>query len=158
MLNNEHINKGDMIELRSFTNADIEQLQKYEHDIKSPADWEKLIETWNEKKYNDSYFEMYAVLKNGNIIGKASLYQRSEHIVSCGMEIYSEFRGNSFATNAYQILLSVAKQKGFTIAVAQVLADNSASIALHKKAGFESEDYAYTNKKGNLVYLFIKIL
>lgn len=147
-----------MIELRSFTYADIAQLQKYEHDQISIASWEKLIDTWNEKKYNDSYFEMYAVTVNGNLIGKASLYQRSEHIVSCGIELYSEFRGKGYATAAYRLLLSFAKQKGFTIAVAQVLADNSASIALHKKLGFEAEDYTFTNKKGNSVYYFIKAL
>ena len=147
-----------MIELRSFTNADIEQLQRYEHDRLSIAAWEKLIETWREKKYDDGYFEMFAVTDNGKLIGKASLYQRADHIVSCGIELYSEFRGKGYATDAYPILLSIAKQKGFTVAIAQVLADNSASIALHKKVGFESDYYTLTNKKGKSVYYFIKAL
>ncbi|MDE7406682.1 MAG: GNAT family N-acetyltransferase [Clostridiales bacterium] len=147
-----------MIELRNFTNADIEQLQKHEDGKPSHADCERLISTWNEKKYNGSDFEMYAVINNGNIVGKASLYARSEHIVSCGIELYAEFRGKGYATAAYPILLALAKQKGFAIAVAQVLANNSASIALHKKAGFEAEDYTYTNRKGNQVYYFIKAL
>lgn len=147
-----------MIELRNFTNADIEQLQKHEDGRLSQADCEKLIATWNEKKYNVGYFEMYAVIYNGNLIGKASLYKRSEHIVSCGIELYTEFCGKGYGTVAYPILLSFAKQKGFTIATAQVLTNNSASIALHKKAGFEAEDYTYTNQKGNQVYYFIKAL
>lgn len=147
-----------MIELRNYTNADIEQLQKYDNGELSKADCEQLITTWNEKKYNNGYFEMYAVINNGNIVGKASLYARSEHIVSCGIELFSEFRGKGYATAAYPIFLALAKQKGFTIAVAQVLANNSTSIALHKKAGFETEDYTYTNRKGNQVYYFIKAL
>lgn len=147
-----------MIELRNFTNADIEKLQKHEDSELSHADCERLILTWNEKKYNDGYFEMYAVINNGNIVGKASLYARSEHIVSCGIELYAEFRGKGYATAAYPILLSLAKQKRFTIAVAQVLANNAASIALHKKAGFEAEDYTYTNQQGKQIYYFIKAL
>lgn len=147
-----------MIELRNFANSDITQLQKYEDGKLSEADCEKLICTWNEKKYNDSYFEMYAIIENGKLVGKASLYARSEHIVSCGIELYSEYRGNGYAAEAYPILLASAKQKGFTIAVAQVLSNNTASIALHRKVDFEAEDYTYTNKKGNQVYYFIKAL
>ncbi|MDE5563151.1 MAG: GNAT family N-acetyltransferase [Clostridiales bacterium] len=147
-----------MIELRNFTNADIEQLQKHEDGKLSQADCEKFITTWNEKKYNGSYFEIYAVINKGNLIGKASLYARSEHIVSCGIELYPEFCRKGYATAAYPILLSFAKENGFTIAVAQVLASNAASIALHKKAGFEAEDYTYTNQKGNQIYYFIKAL
>lgn len=147
-----------MIELRNFINSDIEQLQKYEDGNLSKADCEKLVSAWNEKQFNDSYFEMYAIANNSDIIGKASLYARSEHIVSCGIELYSEFRGNGYAAIAYPILLSFAKQKGFTIAVAQVLASNTASVALHRKIGFETEDYTFTNQKGNQIYYFIKTL
>ncbi|MDE7181866.1 MAG: GNAT family N-acetyltransferase [Clostridia bacterium] len=143
--------------LRNFEKSDIEQLQKHENSL-SKADLEKLIQTWNEKKYFDKYFEMFAIIENGELIGKASLYERSEHIVSCGLELYPEFCGKGYGTQAYSLLLSFAKQKGFIIAVAQVHADNIASIALNRKMGFEAEDYTYVNKKGNSIYYFIKSL
>ena len=143
--------------LRNFDKSNIEQLQKYKSEL-SKADLEVLIETWNKKKYSDKYFEMFAIIENGKLIGKASLFERSEHIVSCGLELYPEFCGKGYGTKAYSLLLSFAKQKGFTIAVAQVHADNIASIALNRKMGFEAEDYTYINKKGNSIYYFIKSL
>lgn len=145
-----------MTKLRNFENSDIPQLQK--NTSLSQADLQDLIETWNKKEYKENYFEMFAVDENGAVIGQASLYGRSEHIVSCGLELYPPYRGKGYGAYAYRELLSLAKQKGFTIAVAQVHADNLASIALHKKVGFEAEDYLYTNRKGYPIYYFLKIL
>lgn len=143
--------------LRNFGNSDIPQLQKAYSDM-SQEDLRTLIETWNKKEYDHNYFEMYAAIENGVILGQASLYGRSEHIVSCGLELYPEFRRKGYGTTACLRLLELAKQKGFTIAVGQVRADNAASIALCRKVGFEAEDYTYVNKKGNDVYCFIKAL
>ena len=147
-----------MITLRNFANSDIQQLQKSEYRDMSQEDLQALIETWNKKEYEENYFEMYAIEENGVILGQASLYARSEHIVSCGLELYSAYCGKGYGTAAYKELLSFARQKGFAIAVAQVRADNAASIALNKKMGFEAEDYTYINKKGNPIYYFIKTL
>ena len=147
-----------MITLRNFTNADIGQLQKYEYCTLSQTEAEKLVATWNEKSYQGRYFEMFAIVENGEIVGNASLYERSEHIVSCGLKVYPEFRGKGYATQAYRLLLSLAKQHGYTVAVAQVLAENAASIALNKKLGFEAEEYNYLNKKGEPVYYLINAL
>lgn len=147
-----------MITLRNFDDSDIPQLQKSEYADTSQSELQALIEAWNKKEYHGNYFEMYAIEENGILVGQASLYGRSEHIVSCGLDLYPTFRGKGYGTAAYQELLSLAKTKGFTIAVAQVRADNTASIALNKKMGFEAEDYAYINKKGNPIYYFIKTL
>ncbi len=146
-----------MIALRNFTYSDIPQLQKVYNNM-SQADLQTLIKTWNKKIHEENYFEMYAIEENGVIVGQASLYGRSIHIVSCGLELYSAYKGKGYGLSAYEELLAFAKQKGFTIAVAQVKFDNTASIALHKKMGFEAEDYTYLNKKGNQIYYFIKIL
>lgn len=35
---------------------------------------------------------------------------------------------------------------------------NYASIALHKKLDFETDNYEYTNKKANKIYCFVKLL
>lgn len=74
------------------------------------------------------------------------------------MEIYEAYQRKGYATIAYDRLLDIAKKNGYGIAVAQVLAENIASIALHKKLGFECENYEYINKKGNKVHYFIKAL
>lgn len=151
--------KTEMTILRNFADTDVGQLlQKTEYASMSQSDLRALIETWNKKEYDGNYFEMYAIEKTGVIVGQASLYGRSEHIVSCGIELYSEHRAMGHGTSAYRELLTAAKTKGFTIAVAQVRADNPASIALHNKMGFEAENYTYINKKGNEVYCFIKAL
>lgn len=144
--------------LRNFTNADIEELQKTAYGQRTKSELEAWIEAWNKKEHNGKYFESFAIEENGAIIGEASLYGRSEYIVSCGLEVYSAFRGKGYATQAYELLLAVAKKKGYTIAVAQVLKENAASIALNKKMGFEAEDYIYLNQKGQEVYYFIKAL
>lgn len=145
--------------LRNFTDLDVMQLRKYEkYSDMSIDDLQALIEDWNKKKYNDSYFEMFAIVENDVIIGEASLFGRSEHIVSCGLVLYPEFQGKGYGAHAYRNLLLLAMENGFSIAVAQVRADNTRSIALHKKVGFEAEDYTYTNKKGNQIYYFIKSL
>lgn len=147
-----------MIILRNFENSDVRQLQQYEYGNLSQEEIRTLIATWNQKQYRKNYFEMYALVENGIVFGQASLYGRSEHIVSCGLEVYPPYRGKGYGTIAYRQLLALAKQKGFTIAVAQVRADNVASIALNRKTGFEAEEYTYINQKGNPIYYFVKAL
>ena len=144
--------------LRNFTNTDIEQLQQFDYKRLSRTELEELIETWNGKEYDGRYFEIFALIEDGALVGTASLYGRSKHIVSCGLEIYPVFRGKGYATRAYERLLEIAKERGCTVATAQVLVDNAASIALNRKMGFEAEDYTYLNQKGEQVYYFIKCL
>ncbi|MBD5130996.1 MAG: GNAT family N-acetyltransferase [Clostridiales bacterium] len=133
-------------------------MKKHGYEHCSYEELKKLIDTWNSKIYDNSYFEMYAIEFEFEIVGYASLYQRSKSIVSCGLEIYPDYQRKGFASSAYSQLLENAKNKGFKIAVAQVLIENAASIALNKKLGFECEKYEYINKQGNKVYYFIKSL
>lgn len=147
-----------MVSLRNFTYTDIPILQKNGYGNYSNADLKALIDTWNSKVHNNSYFEMFAVVSGSEIVGYASLYQRSKFIVSCGLEIYPEYQRKGYASDAYSLLLNIAREKEYKIAVAQVLTDNVASIALNKKLGFEAENYIYINEKGDKVYYFIKPL
>ena len=101
---------------------------------------------------------MFAVECGERVVGYASLYQRSKFIVSCGLEVYPEFQRKGYATSAYAQLLQMAKGQDYQIAVAQVRADNEASIALNRKLGFEAEDYQYINQKGKNIYYYIKNL
>lgn len=147
-----------MVSLRNFAYTDIPILQKHGYGNYTNADFKALIDAWNSKAYKSSYFEMFAIVSGFEIVGYASLYQRSKSIVSCGLEIYPEYQRKGYASSAYGQLLDIAKDKGYKIAVAQVLTDNVASIALNKKLGFEAEDYIYINEKGDKVYYFIKPL
>ena len=147
-----------MTSIRSFTYGDIPVLQKNGYTNKSIEELQALIDTWNCKVYDNTYFEMFAVVNEGQVVGNASLYQRSKSIVSCGLEIYPEFQRKGYAASAYAQLLQMAKGQGYQIAVAQVSADNEPSIALNRKLGFEAEDYRYINQKGKEIYYFIKSL
>ena len=147
-----------MIVLRNFNYKDIPVLQEHGYDGYSRDGLKDLIAQWNSKLYEKLYFESFAIDNGGEVVGYASLYQRSKSIVSCGVEIYEDYRLKGYASAAYGELLDYAKEHGYKIAVAQVLADNVASIALHNKLGFECENYEYINRKGNKVYYFIKTL
>ena len=50
-----------------------------------------------------------------------------------------------------------AKKSGYKIATAQIRKDNVASIRLHEKLGFIL-DCELLNKRGNEVYIYIKLL
>ncbi len=54
--------------------------------------------------------------------------------------------------------LEIAESKGYKIVLQDIRSDNIASIALHQSLGFETDKYAYVNKKGNEVFLFLKAL
>ncbi len=148
-----------MISLRNFTCEDIAILQNNGYDKYSFNQICDLVDKWQtDKTFDNLYFEMFAIVLNDEIVGSASLYQRSNSIISCGIGIYANYQRKGYASIAYSQLLSIAKEKGYSIAVAQVLVNNIASIALNKKLGFECDNYEYTNKKGNKVYYFIKTL
>ena len=147
-----------MISLRNFTYDDISVLQKYGYAYNSVEELRALIDTWNSKTHQNLYFEMFVIDNGMQAVGFASLFERSKSIVSCGLEIYPDFQRKGYASNAYSELLHVAKLQGYQIAVAQVRADNEASIALNRKLGFEAEDYKYINQRGEEIYYFIKSL
>lgn len=144
--------------LRNFSYKDISDLQQHGYAQYSKDNLEALIDSWNSKTYDGAYFEMFAVCNETATLGYASLYQRSKSIVNCGIEIYPDYQSKGYGYDAYSKLICRAKDLGFKIAVAQVLKDNIASIALHIKLGFEAEEYEYLNKEGKKVYYFIKIL
>lgn len=144
-----------MITLRNFTRLDIPVLQSNGYNKYSYNELCNLIDRWqNDKSYNDFYFEMFAIVNDNEVVGSASLYQRSQSIISCG----PNYQRKGYATTAYGQMLTIAKNKGYKIAVAQIRVDNIASIGLNKKLGFEAENHEYVNQKGNKVYYFIKNL
>ena len=54
--------------------------------------------------------------------------------------------------------MEICGEKGYQIVYQQVRTDNLASIKLHRKVGFETDDYVYKNQRGHDVVLFFKSL
>ena len=78
--------------------------------------------------------------------------------ITDGPEIFESYRRHGFATEAMMLAIKKAKSKGYKLVLQQIRVDNVASIALHRKLGFETDGYAYKNKNGNDVQFFIKPL
>lgn len=147
-----------MILLRNFTESDaIEFHQKQSANI-SLDEVKKLIVKWQEKEFAGKYFEMFAVVKGTEIVGMISLYQHSPSVISCGPEIFASYREQRIATEAMMLAMKIAKNKGYKLMSQQIRVNNTASIALHNKLGFETDGYIYKNKHGNDVQIYIKLL
>ena len=146
------------VTLRNFSEKDILVLQQQTYRDKSVSEIREKITDWNLKEHQAKYFEMFAVLAGDSIVGMISLYQHSQSVVSCGIEIFPEYRGQGFGKEAMALALETAKEKGYKIASDQVRTDNQPSIALHYALGFESDGYVYTNQKGRAVSIYLKPL
>lgn len=147
-----------MITLRNFDKSYALILQKNSYLKLSVKEIENLISEWNQKQVNSKYFEMFAVLSAGEIVGMISLYQHSTEVISIGPEIFEEHRKKGFAKQAMMLACSIAKEKGYKIVSQQIRTDNVASIALHSSLGFETNGLTYTNTKGNQVAIYLKCL
>ncbi len=147
-----------MISLRNFTLDDSIEFQQ-KRSIHMPLEEIKaMFAQWEEKNHEGKYFEMFAVIKDEEIVGMISLHQHSASVISCGPEIFECYRKQGIAVKAMILAMNIAKSKGYKLVSQQIRTDNTASIALHNKLGFETDKYIYKNKKGNDVQIFIKLL
>lgn len=143
-----------MVFLRNFSFSDAEKLQCC-YPGEPVMSIKKLICEWNTKIHDGRYFEMFAVIREDTIVGSMSLYQHTSEVISVGPEIFPPFRRQGLAYEGMMLALQHAAEKGYRIAVAQVRRDNTASMALHRKAGFEI-DHDFVNRKGNECFFLIK--
>lgn len=147
-----------MISLRNFMDEDAIEFQQ-KRNVNMPINEIKgLFAKWQEKEFEGKYFEMFAVVKDNEIVGMISLYKHSESVISCGPEIFECYRKHGIAEEAMVLAMDIAKAKGYKLVSQQIRLDNTASISLHNKLGFETDGYIYKNKKGNDVVIFIKLL
>lgn len=147
-----------MIVLRNFVDDDAATFQEKHSKHLSIEEIRDMFRKWNVKEYEGKYFEMFAIVRDKEIVGRISLYQHSENVVSCGPEIFEEYRRQGLAKEAMTLALDIAKSKGYKIVLQQIRVDNVASIALHNSLGFETDEYVYRNKKGNEVCIYLKSL
>ena len=147
-----------MISLRNFMDEDTIEFQQKRNVNMSMNEIKDLFAKWQEKEFEGKYFEMFAVIKDDEIVGMISLYKHSESVISCGPEIFECYRKQGIAEEAMMLAMDIAKAKGYKLVSQQIRLDNTASISLHNKLGFETDGYIYKNKKGNDVVIFIKLL
>lgn len=147
-----------MILLRNLKKEDASELQKYGYSDLSTEQVEALICDWSKKQFDGKYFEMFAIVSDGKIVGTVSLYQHSSEVVSIGPEVFCEHRRKGVAKEAMMCACQTAKEKGFKIVSQQIRTNNAASIALHCSLGFETSELVFTNAKGNQVSIYLKCL
>lgn len=147
-----------MILLRNLKKEDASELQECGYSDLSTEQIEALICDWDKKQFNGKYFEIFAIVSDEKIVGTISLYQHSSEVVSIGPEVFCEYRRKGFAKEAMVCACQMAKEKGFKIVSQQIRTNNAASIALHCSLGFETNEFIYTNAKGNQVSIYLKCL
>ena len=145
-----------MITLRNFKEEDAEEYKT--HKDMSIESIKEVFSKWNVKEFQNRYFEMFAIIDDNKIVGNISLYHHSDSTISLGPEVFECYRNQGFASEAMAMAMTIAKNKGYKIAVQQIRRDNVASIALHQRIGFETDGYVYKNKKGNEVLIYLKSL
>ena len=127
-----------------------------EHTTISKTDIDEMIKSSDAKIFNGRFFEMYVIMSEETIVGLISLFEQSASVVSVGPEIFAEYRKLGYATKAMQIAMDIAKSIGYKIVFQQVRVDNVASIKLHTKLGFETDNTVFKNRKQNDVCFYLK--
>ena len=147
-----------MITLRNFTDDDALEFQQKQSVNMSLDEVKSLLIKWREKEFEGKYSEIFAVTNDEGIVGWISLYQHSENVISCSPEIFERYRKQGIGGEAMILAMKIAKNKGYKLMLQQIRVNNAASIALHKKLGFETDEYIYKNRHNNDVQIFIKLL
>lgn len=144
------------MELRPITQKDLNLLDLFSYSSMSETEKSEIIKCSVNRLNADRYFELFLVFQNNKCIGIVNVAERTDCIVTCIPAIVESERHKGYGFETLIAILSLMFEKGYTIAVADVAADNSAGIKLHEKLGFERER---TYKDGdNDCYLYIRTL
>lgn len=96
---------------------------------------------------------MFAIVNESEIVGMILLYEHSKSVVRFGIEVFETYRRKGYANEAISHALVLARNKGYKIMSVQIRVDNVANIALHQKAGFETDFYEYVNRKVGSIFI-----
>lgn len=146
-----------MLYLKPINYDNIKDFDGTDYSAMTFEERKTLIEESKNQIHNGAYFEFLVVYNDNTVIGFMNLFAHSTHIISCGPEIKADFKKKGFGFLAETMALEYAKEKGYTIAVGGVDDNNTASIALHEKLGFEM-DRKYINRQGRTIRIYIKAL
>lgn len=138
-----------MLTLRPYCQSDWPVLIQYQYPTITKAEARQLISDYNSGYYNNDRVQMLAIERNGILVGYISLLEQAPGIASEGVEIYPPYRRQGFAYRALQQLLS--QTTAYHTITVQLRKDNIASLALHKKLGFQITE-EFVNRRGHEVY------
>lgn len=124
------------IALRSFTVDDVPVLKRYLYSKRSDKSVYNMVEAWNSKILEGRYNERFAVTVDGSVVGYVQLTEQSDGSVSLEVFIFSDYRGKTYGTQSARALLSLAKDKGYSVITAQVRKESVPSCRLCKRVGF----------------------
>lgn len=143
-----------MIALRSISDEYAELLSS---KLKiSLEEVNSLIFQSESELFDNKYFKMFVVLNDEVCVGTISLFEHSASVISIGPEIFEEYRRLGYAYEAMKKAMDTARSKGYKIVCQQVRINNTPSIKLHTKLGFETDGYVYINKNNNKINIFLK--
>ena len=146
-----------MIELYPVSEKNVTDFADTSYAEMTAEERLSMIRESMQKEHEGAYFEILAVYNKDQIVGFMNLFAHSEHVISICPEIKRSFRGRCFGFLGEREALRYAKSRGYTVATASVRKDNPASIALHKKLGFEEREERLS-RNGKPIYVFIKHL
>ena len=142
------------MELRPISKEYTEILSdKYNMSLE---DINKLITQSDSELFENKFFKMYVIMIAELIVGTISIYEHSANVVSIGPDIFEEYRQCGYATKAMKAIMDIAKAKGYKVVFQQIRTNNTASIALHTKLGFETDNCIFKNKNDNEVSIYLK--
>ena len=137
-----------MLILRPYTQDDWPILALHQYPGMSENELKNLIADFNAGVYNGCKMQMLAVEVDGTLVGYVSLFEQGDGSASEGVEIYPPYRRRGLAYAALQQLFA---QTTYHTITAQIRKDNNASLALHRKLGFQIVA-EFVNKRGHPVY------
>ena len=147
-----------MISLRSFQNSDADLLHQNQYPGLNLREISAMIDEWNMKIHDGKRFEMFAVQADEKTVGSISLFEHSKSIASAGIIVFADERQKGYASAAMELLTQHARRQGYRAIRSQVRSDNTASIRLHEKLGFETDGYVYRNRRDHEVLFYYKFL
>ncbi|MBR3620525.1 MAG: GNAT family N-acetyltransferase [Clostridia bacterium] len=145
-----------MITLQPISNENIELISQYYK--MSVEDKEALLNESEMELHDNKFFKMFAILNDEKCVGTISLYEHSASVISIGPEVFDEYRRCGYATEAMIIAMNIAKSKDYKIVCQQIRTNNFASMKMHAKLGFETDNYLYVNKNNNNINIYLKSL
>ncbi|MBQ3384242.1 MAG: GNAT family N-acetyltransferase [Erysipelotrichaceae bacterium] len=143
-----------MIYLKPVTLDDLDSFSETEYEQMSEEEKIRMITESRQQEHDGRYFELLRVCDDDQIVGFMSLFAHSEHVISIGPQIRKSFRGKGYGSKGELLALQYAHDKGFDTAVSWVRHDNTTSLRLHEKLGFEIQQNDYIrNGKHYIIYI-----
>lgn len=136
-----------MLTLRHYRKSDFVPLMHVLYPNENYADVERPAIEWARKEYNGKAFEMFTICLENEPIGKVTLYQHTESIVSVWPEIAPAFRHRGFGSAAMKLMIEIARKKGYKTVMQQIEVGNEASEDLHTRLGFQTSGIVYKKPK-----------